>query len=181
VDVRQGGAETLRPEWEPDYVEYVRGRLPRLHRIAYQLIGDGHRADDMVQDVLARLYVRWPRTREVANLDAYVHVMLVRACLADHRRAWSRVVLRGTPAERAVEAGSERVEQRLVVRAALRTLPERQRTVLVLRFLCDLPVSEVARLLNRSEGTVKSQTSYGLRALRSVIDATASTPSRSTP
>ena len=141
----------MRPVWEQDYVEFVRARIPRLHRIAYQLLGDGDRADDSVQNTLATLYGRWPKLDNVDNLDAYVCTMVVRSCLADRRRSWSRVLLREVPPDRPVQQPDHEVEQRLLLRAALRSLPERQRSVLALRFLCDLPVSEVARLLNRSE------------------------------
>ncbi|MFG2045296.1 SigE family RNA polymerase sigma factor [Dactylosporangium sp. NPDC048998] len=163
----------MRPDLEHDYTQYVAARLPRLHRIAYQLLGDRHRADDAVQDALTSLYQHWPRVHEVHNLDAYVHTMVVRAVLSDRRRFWARVQLWGSPPEPAGpphppdEPG---VEQRMVLRQALRALPEGQRTVLVLRFLCDLPVEEVAAVLSRSEGTVKSQTSHGLRALRRLLD-----------
>jgi RNA polymerase sigma-70 factor (sigma-E family) len=159
----------LRPDLEHDYSQYVAARLPRLHRIAYQLLGDRHRADDAVQDALTALYLRWPRMHDVRNLDAYVHTMVVRAVLSDRRRFWARVQLWGAPPDDAPAAGpgdDAGVEQRVVLRQALRALPEGQRTVLVLRFLCDLPVEEVAAVLGRSEGTVKSQTSHGLKSLR---------------
>ena len=52
-----------------------------------------------------------------------------------------------------VAAADPEVEQRMLLRAALRRLPERQRTVLVLRFLCDLPVLEVAALLGLAIAT----------------------------
>jgi RNA polymerase sigma-70 factor (sigma-E family) len=160
----------LRPHLEHDYTQYVAAKLPRLHRIAYQLLGDRHRADDAVQDALTSLYQRWTRIREVRNLDAYVHTMVVRAVLSDRRRLWARVQLWGSPPEELREAEPPGVEQRLVLRQALRKLPEGQRTVLVLRFLCDLSVEEVAAALGRSEGTVKSQTSHGLKSLRRLLD-----------
>jgi RNA polymerase sigma-70 factor (sigma-E family) len=159
----------VRPRWEQDYVEFVRVRIARLHRIAYRLLGDGDRADDAVQNVLATLYGRWPTLHGVENLDGYVHTMVVRACLSDWRRSWSRVLLREMPPDRPVEHVDHEVELRLLLRAALRELPEPQRVVLALRFLCDLSVSDVARLLNRPEGTVKSQTAHGLSALRKVM------------
>lgn len=159
----------MRPEQEQDYVDYVKARIPRLHRVAYLLCGDGDRADDAVQTALTTLYVRWSRMHHVTNLDAYVHTMVVRACLSEQRRAWSRVLLRDREPELADNA-DPLVEERLLLRAALRRLPERQRTVLVLRFLCDLSVAEVAELLGRAEGTVKSQTSHGLRSLRALLD-----------
>ncbi|WP_275423765.1 RNA polymerase sigma factor, partial [Virgisporangium ochraceum] len=49
-------------------------------------------------------------------------------------------------------------------------VPPRQRAVLVLRFLYDLPVDEVAALLDTTPGTVKSQTSRGLTTLRRLLD-----------
>ncbi|GAA3286375.1 SigE family RNA polymerase sigma factor [Dactylosporangium vinaceum] len=159
----------MRPDLEHDYTQYVTARLPRLHRVAYQLVGDPHRADDAVQDALTTLYQKWARVREVANLDAYVHTMVVRAALADRRRLWSKVLLWDRPPDAVRAADGPDVERHVVLRDALRAIPEGQRTVLVLRFLCDLSVEEVAAVLGRSEGTVKSQTSHGIRALRRLL------------
>jgi len=159
----------LRTEQEHEYVGYVRARLPALRRTAYLVLGDGDRADDAVQDALTVLYRRWGRLTEVASLDAYVHTMVVRACLTYRRRGWSRVLLRGDPPDSAVESGSGRVDDRVVIRMALDRLPVRQRIAVILRYLCDLPVADVAQVLGCSEGTVKSRTHHGLRALRAVL------------
>jgi RNA polymerase sigma-70 factor (sigma-E family) len=160
----------VRAEQEHDYVEYVRSRIPRLHRVAYLILGDADRADDAVQDALSVLYRRWTRIAEVEHLDAYVHTMLVRACLADRRRPWARVVLTGAPPDTpAPDGDARRVDDALLVRQALFRLPERQRVVVTLRFLCDLSVAEVAKILGRSEGTIKSRTAYALAALRQVL------------
>jgi RNA polymerase sigma-70 factor (sigma-E family) len=159
----------VRPELEDDYTQYVAARLPRLHAIAYGLLGDRHRADDAVQDALTSLYQRWGRMHEVRNLDAYVHTMVVRAVLSDRRRFWARVQLWATPPDEPGHSQDGQVEQRMVLREALRRLPEGQRTVVVLRFLCDMSVDEVAAVLGRSEGTVKSQTSNGLAGLRKLL------------
>ena len=160
----------MRPDLEHDYTQYVAARLPRLHAIAYQLLGDRHRADDAVQDALTVLYQRWGRISEVRNLDAYVHTMVVRAVLSDRRRFWARVQLWGSPPDDAAGPPDDPgVEQRMVLREALRSLPEGQRTVIVLRFLCDLSVEDVAAVLGRAEGTVKSQTAHGLRTLRRLV------------
>ena len=61
------------------------------------------------------------------------------------------------------------MEDRSVLRAALARVPRRQQAVLVLRFIYDLPVTEVAEILGVSTGTVKSQTSHGLTALRRLL------------
>jgi RNA polymerase sigma factor (sigma-70 family) len=63
-----------------------------------------------------------------------------------------------------------------VIRAALAKLPPRQQAVLVLRYLCDKPVREVAELLRCSEGTVKSQTAHGLTRLRALLGVPALAP-----
>jgi hypothetical protein len=55
---------------EGGYVEYVSARLPALHRAAYLLCGgDAHRADDIVQVTITRLYQRWKRARQAENLE----------------------------------------------------------------------------------------------------------------
>jgi RNA polymerase sigma-70 factor (sigma-E family) len=159
----------MNPEHEREYVEYVTARTPQLRRLAYLLCGDEHRADDLVQQALVQLYVHWRRARAVEHLDRYVRKILVRVHLDERRRAWSRVRLVDTPPDIPQPAGSE-VEDRTVLRAALARVPPRQRAVLVLRFLCDLPVDEVAETLGCSAGTVKSQTSHGLAALRRLLD-----------
>ncbi|GAA3282523.1 MULTISPECIES: SigE family RNA polymerase sigma factor [Dactylosporangium] len=156
---------------EREYVEYVRLRLPRLHRVAYLVLGDEHRAQDAVQNALTTLYKRWSGRGQVDNLDAYVHTMVVRACLADQRRPWARVLLRAEPPDRPVDEAGGLVDERLAIRQCLRRLPERQRIVVVLRFLCDMSIADVAATLGRSENTVKSHTAAALRTLRDAFES----------
>jgi RNA polymerase sigma-70 factor (sigma-E family) len=153
---------------DAEYLAYVHGRARALRRVAYLLCGDGHQADDLVQETITKLYARWPRLGRVDNLDAYVHTMLVRTFLDERRRGWWKVKLSGAVPEPAEPAGVPS-EDRAVLRAALSRVPARQQAVLVLRFLCDQPVADVARILGCSEGTVKSQTSHGLTALRKIL------------
>jgi len=152
---------------EAEYVAYVNGRALALRRLAYMLCGDTHQADDLVQETITKLYVRWSRIRKADNLDGYVHTMLVRTFIDDRRRGWWKVLL-GSPPEREAPAGAE-VETRHVLRAALAQVPARQQAVLVLRYLDDRSVAEVAELLECTEGTVKSQAAHGLTALRRIL------------
>jgi RNA polymerase sigma-70 factor (sigma-E family) len=165
----------MRAELENEYVQYARACTARLHRIAYMLCGDAHRADDVVQETLASMYVRWPALRSVDSIDAYVRTMLVRSFLRERRRPWSRVRLDGVPPETARPDRSgapvgDAVEDRDRLVRALARVPARQRAVLVLRFLCDMSVEDVATTLRCSAGTVKSQTSHGLAAMRRLMD-----------
>jgi RNA polymerase sigma-70 factor (sigma-E family) len=144
----------MNPVDERDYVEYVSARLPVLRRAAYLLSRDPHRADDVVQATTTELYRRWRRIRTVDNLDAYVHRMLMRKHLDEVRSPWSRVFLvRHLPDTPQVP--SDQPEDRDTLRAALARLTHAQRAVLVLRFVCDLPVNEIADLLRCSPSNPK--------------------------
>ncbi|ALG06054.1 SigE family RNA polymerase sigma factor [Kibdelosporangium phytohabitans] len=155
----------MRASDEEHYTEYVTARLPALRRIAYLLCGDNHRADDIVQNAITRLYVHWRKARAADNLDAYVRTIVVRTFLNEQRTGWfsrTRVV---DEMPEASQSGPD-VETSQVLHAALRRVPPKQRAVLVLRFLYDMSVAEVAGALHCSAGNVKSQTSHGLAALR---------------
>jgi RNA polymerase sigma-70 factor (sigma-E family) len=160
----------VRPSREAEYTDYIRGHLPWLRRVAYLLCQDWQQADDLVQTAITRLYTHWGRARNAASIDAYTRTILIRAFLAERRSAWIRRVslfpaypeLPGTPA-----ADHETL---LDLRAALASLPPRQRATLVLRFYCDLPVDQTAAELGCTPGTVKSQTAKGLSALRRALD-----------
>ncbi|MEV0151877.1 MULTISPECIES: SigE family RNA polymerase sigma factor [unclassified Nonomuraea] len=150
---------------DDEYTAYVSGRLPWLRRVAYLLCQDWHRADDLVQTAITRLYVKWRRARAADDLDAYVRVILVRVFLAEQRGGWfSRV--RVTHAPPADLAERDDRDLALDLRRALAAVPPRQRATLVLRFHCDLSVVQTAQVLGCSTGTVKSQTARGLAALR---------------
>lgn len=152
-----------------EYVDYVSARLTRWHRAAFLLCGDAHRADDLVQTMLTKLYVYWARARIADNIDSYVHRMLVRTFLDERRKAWSKVwLMPATPEPSTAADGS--VEDRDLVVRALEELPAGQRTVLVMRFLCDMPVEEVAAAMRCSAGNVKAQTSRGLATLRERLE-----------
>jgi RNA polymerase sigma-70 factor (sigma-E family) len=158
----------LPSQTDEEYVEYVSARLPVLKRLAYQLCGDDHRADDLVQESVTKLYMRWASARLADNLDGYVRAIVVRTHIDETRRPWSRVRLFGAlPDQQRITSSA--TEDRAVLRAALATLPAGQRAVLVLRFLCDLPIAEVGELLGCSSGTVKSQTARGLAKLRQAL------------
>lgn len=155
---------------EQEYTEYVTARIPALRRLAFLLAGDEHRADDLVQQTITTLFLKWRRAGAADNLDAYVRTMLVRTFVDERRLAWARVRLfRQAPEPPPAEPSG--VEEREVVRAALARLPRRQQAVLVLRFFYDLPVDEVAATLGCSTGTVKSHTSRGLTTLRRLLGA----------
>jgi RNA polymerase sigma-70 factor (sigma-E family) len=151
---------------EAGFTEFVRDRSTALLRTAVLLVGgDRGHAEDLLQGVLERMYVRWDRID--GPPEAYARTALTHAAVNRWRTRRRRPEL-PLPADDPGGAGDRAAEVDLrdaLVRALL-TLPPRQRAVLVLRFLDDLPEEEVARALGCSVGTVKSQTSRALARLR---------------
>ena len=148
---------------EDEFRELYVARAPALRRTAFLLCGDWHLAEDLVQQAFAKLYAAW---RRAERPEAYVHQVLVRSWVDETRRPWRRERPTNAVPETAVSGD---VDDREVLRAALRRVPPRQRACLVLRYFEDLSVTETARVLGCTEGNVKSQTSRGLDALRALV------------
>lgn len=155
----------------PVFEEFVATRSPVLLRTAYLLCGGDHgAAEDLLQDVLERVYPKWRRIR--SDPESYVRAALANAAANRWRRRSRRVtevpLLTGTgPQVPGPEHGV--ANQDLVVRA-LGALPARMRAVLVLRFFDDLSEVDTAAALRCGVGTVKSQTSRGLARLRELLE-----------
>lgn len=149
---------------------YVSQRRLQLFRAACLLCGDPHQAEDIVQDALARLYTAWPRASRADNIDAYARRVIINSHLNQVRRPWRRERARASVGEvpAAVHMPTEDLE---LLWAALRSLPLGQRKVVVLRHYLGLSVEETAADLGISVGTVKSQTSAALAALRGALAA----------
>ncbi|MDQ1647103.1 MAG: hypothetical protein QOJ50_3287 [Cryptosporangiaceae bacterium] len=157
----------MRPDEERAYVEYVKGRMTSLRRTAYRLSGDWQLAEDLTQSALIRLFTAWRRASRANSVDAYSQQILVRLWLDETRRPWRRASVMADVPERAVRQVDP--ETRMVLMGALAEVPPRQRAVLVLRFWEGLSVSETAHVMGCAEGTVKSQPSLGLAALRRLL------------
>jgi RNA polymerase sigma-70 factor (sigma-E family) len=157
---------------EAEFRAYAAARMRPLRRTAYLLCGDWHHAEDAVQVVLAKLYTHWDRVDRRDALDGYVRTMLIRATLEHRRRLWWRRELTTSAVPDVAATPPVDPEERIVLVQALAKLPPRQRAVVVLRFWEDLDVAQTAAALGCSEGTVKSQTSHGLTALRSLLTET---------
>ena len=157
---------------EDAYAQYVTAKLPWLRRIAYLLCQDWHRADDLVQTSIAKLYINWPKAAQVAHLDGYARAILVNTFLAEQRSHWwKRVVLYDDGHQDTQIAGRAGADSdaAIDVRRALALLPPRQRAIIVLRYYCELSIEETAAELGCSTGNVKSQSSRGLAGLRKLL------------
>jgi RNA polymerase sigma-70 factor (sigma-E family) len=159
------------PEGE-QFREFVQRRAAPLHRTAYLLCGDWHLADDLVQEALAKTYRHWARVQRADSPDAYVHRILVNETNRHWRRQKGVATTGHEPAtDEAVsgDATNEIVRRDGLLRALL-ALPTRQRATIVLRYLEGLTERETATALRCSNGTVKSQTSRALTALKTYLE-----------
>jgi RNA polymerase sigma-70 factor (sigma-E family) len=167
---RGGAMATPLPPRELDFESWLVAREGRLQRTAHLLTGDVHSAQDLVQNTLAKLYLRWDHVRTAGDVDAYARKVLVN----EFRSAWRRPVRR---AEQVVESVPDRPApetpaydgSREAVWRFVCSLPPKQRAVIVLRFYEQLTEAEIAELMGISLGTVKSQSSRALAALRASL------------
>lgn len=150
-----------------DFESWLVAREPALQRLARLLTGDEHAAQDLVQTSLAKLYLAWDRLSDHHQVDAYARRILVN----EHRTAWRRPwrrreVLTDEPPDRGRDPDASYDGEREAVWRFVATLPPRQRAVIVLRYYEQLTETEIADVLGISVGTVKSQASRAIAALR---------------
>ncbi|MDG4802541.1 SigE family RNA polymerase sigma factor [Micromonospora sp. WMMD980] len=152
---------------EAELHSFVEARYLHLRRTAYLLCGDWKRAEDLVQNVLARLVVA-ARRRSIDSLDAYARIILTRVYLDDRRRypRWRERSL-AEVVEHPTPPGDQALA--LTVLGVLRALPPRQRAAVVLRYWEDRSTEETAELLGVTTGTVKSQCAKALATLRELL------------
>ncbi len=150
----------------PTFEEFVASRGRDLWRSAWLLTGDAHKAEDLVQTALLKCWRRWSSIANDGAVEAYVRRAMVTTYTDWWRRKW-RSELPTEVLPDGIDTAAYAVEERQDALVALAALPRGQRAVLVLRFYDDLTVAQTAEALGVTEGTVKSQTSRALQALRS--------------
>jgi RNA polymerase sigma-70 factor (sigma-E family) len=156
-----------RPPTDDEFSEFVQAAWPALYRTAYLLVGERGLAEDLVQTTLAKTYVSWGRVRDRGAAGVYARTVLVNTASSwFRRRSWSNEVATSDLPDRPVVLPDS---DRPMVVAALRSLPPRQRAVVVLRFYEDLSVEQTAAALGINAGTVKSQTSHAMTKLRALL------------
>lgn len=123
-------------------------------------------AEEAAQESFTRAYVHWRRVALMDRPDGWVYVVAVRIATRrrPHSETWDR------PANNVDIA--EVVVSREMLRTAIERLPERQRLAIVLRFLADLPVDDVAAAMGCAAGTVKSTLHAALARLHVDLDDT---------
>jgi RNA polymerase sigma-70 factor (sigma-E family) len=175
VDPKQDADEALVALYTAHYRSLV--------RIAALLLHDTAAAEDVVQDAFVAMHASWRRLRDPDKALAYMRQAVVNR--ARSRLRHLKVVERKTPPPvpesgqihgafaPSAEQGAIHALDREHVMGALRSLPHRQREVLVLRYYADLSEAQIAEAMGISQGAVKSHASRGIAALRQTMESSA--------
>ena len=139
---------------EREFDAWYAAAYPRLSAQLAALIGDRAEAADCVQEAFIRAWDRRASLRAADSPDAWIRTMAYRLAVSRWRR-----LRRGTElgARAAVVAPPEPNPDRVDLLAALAKLPLPQRQVLVLHYLADRSVAQIAAELGIAEGTVKAR------------------------
>ncbi|TDB75748.1 SigE family RNA polymerase sigma factor [Micromonospora sp. KC723] len=150
--------------------EFYRGSRQRLLGFVYVLTGNLAEAQDAVQEAYVRAWQRWSTVRGYDDPEAWVRVVASRIAVSRWRslRSRTKAYLRHGASESVPGPSTDTV----AVVAALRRLPEEQRTALALYYLLGMPVAEVARETEAPVGTVKARLSRGRAALAGLLAVT---------
>jgi RNA polymerase sigma-70 factor (sigma-E family) len=165
---------------DAEFRELFAGEYARLCWLGYLLTGSAAEGEELAQEALVRIWWRWRLGRRPADPASYARRVVVNRRRSLLRRAAveARSLGRAGTTEVAPPVDSERA---LVLWEAVRSLPPRQRAVLVLRFKEDLTEAEVARLLGLPVGTVKSAGHRALARLRERLGTPDLDPAGSNP
>jgi RNA polymerase sigma-70 factor (sigma-E family) len=171
-------AAAAESEFETFFAEHHR----ELARLAYLLTGEREAADDITADAFTSAWSRWEHVCSADSPVAYLRRTV--ANLATNRlrrivRERRCLSLLGGLADG--HAADPDVSAALDVRRGLMALPARKRQCVVLRYAFDLSEDETARTLGVSVGTVKSQTSKGIRELERLLGTGPAAPQRRQP
>ena len=167
--------EAARSRDRAAYADLIRLRGDRLYALAYRILRDVPRAEDAVQEALVIAWRDLPGLREPDRFDAWLHRLVVRACLAEARRERRRIPnLYVLPVDLPIAGDAFlNVDDRDQLERGFRRLPPEQRALIVLRHFEGRELSEIAEVLGIPVGTVGSRLHTAHRAMRAALDANA--------
>ncbi len=151
------------------FEEYAGHAWPSLYRYAYLLTGHHADAEDLAQQTLLKAHRSWARIQQADSPMAYLRRMVTNAYLSHRRPKGRRLELLTDSPPEAGPAPAGGPEERMVLWPHVKSLPPRQRAVIVLRYYEDLSEAEIADVLGCAPGTVKSTAHQALRALRAAL------------
>ncbi len=153
-----------------EFDEFYESHFDRVARALTLAGGDRDLAHDAAQEAFARALRHWRKVREMDRPDGWVYIVAMNQ-LRDHWRRTER--RRGrAPQPEFVADNTSGVATRVSVRDAIAILPPRQREAVVLRYLADLPVADIADAMGCAIGTVKATLHQAMESMRIELDDT---------
>lgn len=157
---------------EVDFDDLFRSTWPRAVAAARRIVGPGGDPEALAAEALTRAYDRWASVRRHPAPDAWALRVTINLALDRTRRDARVIDLRdGGAAARlpTVDAGDDVTAMRMALGDALRSLPEKQRHAVALRYLAGCGEADIAASLGISPGTVKTHLKRGLDRLRTEL------------
>lgn len=154
------------------FESWASGHWSQLLGLARVITGDPATAEDVLQDALVDIYTRWNRIEGFDNLVGYA-VTVMGSKVANRRRsAWARKVAVTNEVgliDRPTAGGESGSDDFLDVTRALQDLNERQREIVAMHYLLDMPVADIAEMLNRPIGSITSDLTRARKSLRDIL------------
>jgi RNA polymerase sigma factor (sigma-70 family) len=147
------------------FEDVYRTDYDRMVRVAYMLTGSNEVAEDVVQDAYVQLYARFDK---LGDAGGYLYRSVVNGCYARHRH--NRVVERFRHLTAPAVVDPSDVTEIDETSQALAKLAPRRRAAVVLRYYADLPLAEIAEILDCKIGTVKSMLHRALAELKEAVE-----------
>jgi len=160
--------------WDADraVTEIYHGEYKSLVRLAVLLVHDVPTAEEVVQDAFEAMHTAWRRLRDSEKALSYLRQAVVNRSrsVLRHRTVVDKNAPKPAPDEPSAEHAAMALIERSAVIEALRTLPDRQREAIVLRYYADLSEADIAATMGISKGAVKSHTARAMAALKSILE-----------
>ncbi len=149
----------------------TQARLDRSYRLASALLSDRDEAQDAVHDAVEQAWRDSDRLRDIGRFDAWFDSIVINRCRDRLRRRRGSQQLLKDPPDIPGPDHFSRSAEREALTAAVAELDADHRIVVVLRFVSDLSIAEIAARTGEREGTIKSRLHYALRHMRAAYDA----------
>ena len=155
----------------------------RAYYLAKQLVKDEDQAQDIVQDAYVKVFTNLPLLEQVENFQGWLNTIVVNKS-KDYLKKKKPMLFSQMVSEE--DEGSELdfedeggyfspdqkvdyAETKRLIQGMIDRLPQEQRMAIVLFYLEEMPVKQIARVMECSEGTVKSRLNYGRKAIKAQV------------
>jgi RNA polymerase sigma-70 factor (sigma-E family) len=169
-DAEQGRTPAV---WDASDVvtEIYHGHYNQLVRLAVLLVHDVQTAEEVVQDAFEAMHLAWRRLRDSEKALQYLRQTVVNRSrsVLRHRKVVDMHAPKPAPDEPSAEHAALALLERSAVAAALRSLPERQREAIALRYYADFSEADIAKAMGISKGAVKSHTARAMSSLKTIL------------